>query len=716
MGSCHITACDMGFGDCDVRAENGCEVALATDPRNCGGCGNACAAGPHATIGCVSALCAVTACDAGFADCDKDAGDGCEASLLSLTSCGACGVVCKDLPHASLACKAGVCGVGICTPPWADCDGLGVDGCERDLTNDALNCGACGHVCAGAHAGQSCDGGACTITFCDAGFADCDGQVANGCEVNLGTDAGNCGSCGNACGLPNASSVCRGGACAIDLCQPGFADCDADVKDGCETDLHSVKSCGACGNVCPTPANATAACNAEVCGMGACNNLFGDCDGKAANGCEIDLAVDANHCGNCGVACSFANAQPQCVNGQCVLLQCNPGWGDCDNKSGNGCEDNVSIDVANCGKCGVNCPQGQVCRRAGCTAPVKLALAMAPVVNYPVGTYPYGIAAADLDGDGKLDLLTDDNNGLSFLKGVGDGTFKAALASPLPGRAVGLALGDLDSDGRLDAVVGDSNGYNIRVLPGRGDGSFAMATSYTGGLNSYYQKVGDINGDGKLDIVASDSSGTGDYTVLINKGNGTFNPAAVVKTCLGPEELVLRDLNGDGKIDVAFSCGGFQGGLLGVHMGKGDGTFGPIATYASGGQPWGMAAGDVDRDGDLDLVVANDDDSNVGVYINPGNGLFKPRVVYPSGKSNPSAVAVEDLDGDAWPDLAVANASGNNIAILLNNGDGTFGAPQTFPVHNEPILLALGDFNGDGMMDIASANFNDVSVLINTSK
>src|SRR6185437_11516922 len=111
------------------------------------------------------------------------------------------------------------------------------------------NCGGCGNVCSAAHGTPACFEGVCGIAVCDAGYADCDGDPANGCEVDTGTDASNCGACGNVCKVSNGMGTCSGGTCTTAMCDAGYADCDGNPANGCETNVASdVNNCGSCGH------------------------------------------------------------------------------------------------------------------------------------------------------------------------------------------------------------------------------------------------------------------------------------------------------------------------------------------------------------------------------------------------------------------------------------------------------------------------------------
>ena len=140
-----------------------------------------------------------------------------------------------------------------CTTGFADCNGSPTDGCEINLMTSASNCGTCGNVCVVPNGIGGCAGGSCYIAACNAGFSNCDGQASNGCEINTQTSSNNCGSCGTVCSIPNGIAGCSGGNCIIAACNTGYYNCDGQVTNGCEVNLQtSSNNCGACGVVCPT--------------------------------------------------------------------------------------------------------------------------------------------------------------------------------------------------------------------------------------------------------------------------------------------------------------------------------------------------------------------------------------------------------------------------------------------------------------------------------
>jgi hypothetical protein len=353
-GNCNITACAPNFADCDLDPVTGCETDLLTSLAHCGGCNLTCNFA-HASETCTAGACGFGGCDAGFADCDGAVANGCEVNLQSsLANCGGCGAVC-DAPGAAESCLAGTCVVGVCEAGRADCDANPSNGCEVDTTSNRAHCGGCNLACALDHASESCLGGTCTLGACEAGFANCDGTASNGCEANTETSLAHCGGCNLACALDHASESCLGGTCTLGACEAGFASCDGNASNGCEVNTTaSLSNCGGCGLVCDVP-NAGEACLGGTCVMGACSAGFANCDGIASNGCEVNLTTSLSNCGGCNLACNLANAGEACLGGSCVLGACDVGFADCDGTASNGCEASTETSLANCGGCGRAC-------------------------------------------------------------------------------------------------------------------------------------------------------------------------------------------------------------------------------------------------------------------------------------------------------------------------------------------------------------------------
>lgn len=427
-GRCQIAACADGFQNCNTLVEDGCEIDVTTDLDHCGACNRACS-NHHGSSLCEEGVCQI-ACDENFENCNQDLVDGCESNLdrdvlncqsceascdassAELTAfcdgagdgcgetecepglgdcdgdgectddlgssmdCGRCGNECH-VPHGTPSCDEGVCAVAECDEgsgrEWADCDGMAKNGCERELNSDRSFCGACDNDCtllldAGLHATDvGCAGGGCVITSCDTGWADCDGDFENGCEVDTATDPRQCGGCGDAGGVDcdaeylNGTGACVDSKCEFAACDEEFGDCNLDAGaglrgDGCETPVRfNDEHCGGCDLACKTGEGTIA----NTCGgdgatcVPRCADDFGDCNDDPRDGCETDTRSSDDHCGACDRECDDVNADNECVAGVCVP-DCATGYESCDDDPRNGCEQSTRS-VQHCGGCDESC-------------------------------------------------------------------------------------------------------------------------------------------------------------------------------------------------------------------------------------------------------------------------------------------------------------------------------------------------------------------------
>jgi hypothetical protein len=229
--------------------------------------------------------------DAGGATGDTGSdGTGAAGTSGSAGSGGEETIACKEtctLEHASASCVDGFCELDECDPGWGDCDGRTANGCETGLYS-LDDCGACGEKCEADNASAVCNEGVCEWTQCQAGWGDCDGDPANGCEQDL-SDPDYCGACDFSCSLPNAAATCASGSCEIETCETGWGDCNDYAGDGCETRLNTVQDCGGCGVACAVD-NGTGSCASGSCAVETCDASHADCDGDPANGCEWDTS------------------------------------------------------------------------------------------------------------------------------------------------------------------------------------------------------------------------------------------------------------------------------------------------------------------------------------------------------------------------------------------------------------------------------------------
>jgi FG-GAP-like repeat/PASTA domain/FG-GAP repeat len=279
-----------------------------------------------------------------------------------------------------------------------------------------------------------------------------------------------------------------------------------------------------------------------------------------------------------------------------------------------------------------------------------------------------------------------------------------------------VAIGDLNGDGRPDLVTANSvtPEDTVSVLLNRGDGSFQAKLDYSTGRVPESVAIGDLNGDGKPDLATANVQ-SDTVSVLRNRGDGGFQAKLDYATGISPYAVAIGDLNGDGKPDLATAD--FFPNTVSVLLNRGDGSFQAKVDYATGPSPVSVAIGDLNGDGKPDLAIANLDvnlGNSVSVLLNRGDGSFQGKVDYATG-TGPSSVAIGDLNGDGKPELATANQVGGSVSVLANRGDGSFQAKLDYATGHRPFSVAIGDLNGDGKPELATANRDagTASVLTN---
>ena len=307
-------------------------------------------------------------------------------------------------------------------------------------------------------------------------------------------------------------------------------------------------------------------------------------------------------------------------------------------------------------------------------------------VYYTVGFEPRSVAVADFNHDGNLDLAVTGfgttTGIISILFGNGDGTFQPASDLTLDDYPTFVAVGDFNGDGIPDLVTSDPP--YISVLLGNGDGTFQppINNKLFAPLTPDAIGLGDFNGDGKLDLaVAGQFGGSSEVDILLGNGDGTFQLGASYPIGASPQSVAVADFRGIGKLDLAIAG---SGPAVGVLLGNGDGTFQPQVFYPlprGTGSDW-VVVGDFNLDGKPDLATTEVGSftSEVGVLLGKGDGTFLPVASYPAGTQDFS-LAVGDFNNDLKPDFAVGDSNGNAAIVLLNTGVVSFSptTPVQFP-------------------------------------
>jgi hypothetical protein len=364
--------------------------------------------------------------------------------------------------------------------------------------------------------------------------------------------------------------------------------------------------------------------------------------------------------------------------------------------------------------------------------------------NLPAGSGTYTVVIADIDGDGKPDLILDNDYDATIwiYQNIGsNGDLSAGSFAPpvilqgaslvgTPDDLVDLTVADLDGDGRLDIVVANEFNNVVSVFQNLSSPGILTSNSFGARIDlpvgaPVSVTAADLDGDGKPDIAAV-SVYDGSLSVLRNISTGgllTSNSfAAAMNFALpgGGSKVVARDIDGDGKIDLVTANFGTTSGvsLFDNTSTPGSISFAPrvdLATPATSEVT--LAVGDIDGDGKQDLIVGAYLDANFSVYRNIGSpgsiavGSFAAPVTFAAGTDiQRGGIALGDIDGDGKPDIAIVGQYSDNVYLYRNlSTPGSFtssslASPVTFATGDNPVTVAIGDLNGDGRPDIAIAN------------
>ena len=363
----------------------------------------------------------------------------------------------------------------------------------------------------------------------------------------------------------------------------------------------------------------------------------------------------------------------------------------------------------------------------------KVAHGVATKVLASPGTSPtsHNLTVADLNNDGAADIIVVDNHAFDTILSKKDGTFAAPVAtSASPGNNDAIAAADFDGDGKMDIVLESGGNDAIDVFLGKGDGTFKIPITTSTMSSSLYKIVpADFNGDGKLDLYLAGTGG--EPSILLGTGDGTFSgPGAVFAVSGGKysaSELDFGDLNGDKSADIAFfnpndntmcTATGGNGSSFGTP------TCYPATQYMNNGDTF-TRLGDVNGDGKLDVVALNRGPSDVpgiNVWLNKGDGTFEDRVSYEFPRIN-SNLLVLDANNDKKADLVIPETYSNGQLNIFTSNAGKFPDPAAvFPfgdVQSTSVAtLKSGDFLGNGLIGFAALKdtSGNISVMTSTCK
>ncbi|MGK3963651.1 FG-GAP-like repeat-containing protein [Sorangium sp. So ce118] len=546
--------------------------------------------------------------------------------------------------------------------------------------------------------GLTCQSGTCTdVDECALGTDNCDANAACTNTVGSFTCACNAGYEGDGVTCANidecAASPCQNGGTCVDgissytcVCLPGFggASCETDIDECAPNPCQNGGTCtGSIGSYTCECAPTYEGTNCEACEGG-----LADCNGLTSDGCEVNLQSDASHCNGCNLACAA----------------------------------------------------GEICSNGGCQTPPSGQVPGTPI-NVSDPHTPLAPAVADVNGDGKLDILVANgesgslllpSGSLSVFHGNGDATVQPELyytGAQLSSNAV-VAV-DVDGDGWLDAVTVDGQ-TNLPIINGSisvyrnlgpsAPGTFGAPTSFTtGSPGSVHLCTGDFDNDGAADV-ATTSVTLSRVSVISGTGTGSFGAPVlipIVATGGVQSTIACRDLNGDGFSDIVVTSPASS--RLSILINQGNGSFAaPVAyTNSANGQTAGIAFGDADGDGKLDILSNGAAGRYLFFFKGNGNGTFASGVqsVAAATTSSNSALGVvaSDFNGDGKLDayILVTTASGG-VRPMTGNGTGAFASGPVVPTGASPALnaIAAADLDGDGYDDLVLTNRGSGTVTV----
>lgn len=362
---------------------------------------------------------------------------------------------------------------------------------------------------------------------------------------------------------------------------------------------------------------------------------------------------------------------------------------------------------------------------------------------FGVGSIPWRATTVDLNGDGKPDLIVanwTDGTVSVYLNtaatGAASPSYTAQQTFAVGAGPTYVAAADVNGDGKPDLLVTNSMDKTVSVLinttaNGASSASFAPQQAFAVGTYAESVAVADVNGDGLPDLIVANY---GDYSVSVLL-NGTtvgsttpvFSNQQAFPVMGGPFQVRAVDLNGDGVPDLVvteYDSNAVSVLLNTTATGSSTVSFGAQNDFPTGNLPNSVYVVDLNGDGLLDIAVADESDGTVSVLLNNGSSTapsFGAQQTFAVGNT-PERIMAGDIDHDGIPDLVVANYSDNTVSVLINgtatgSSTASFAAQQTFAVGANPISVSMADQNGDGKLDLVVANSGDntVSVLLNTT-
>ena len=339
-----------------------------------------------------------------------------------------------------------------------------------------------------------------------------------------------------------------------------------------------------------------------------------------------------------------------------------------------------------------------------------------------VGGYGQNFAVADVNGDGSMDVVIPNYTGgtMTIMTNNGSGIFSSNATLTVGLNPIFVAAADLNNDGKVDLICVNSynnfaTGNSLTIYTNTGGGIFGSNTTFNVGNNPQTVVAADITGDGKLDLITGNGNGT--LTLSVNNGSGgfVFGATWTIPNSSQITSLAAVDVNNDGKVDLVIPM--LQTNTVMILTNSGGGFFGSNSVQVIGTAPYKIVATDINGDGRVDLIGANFGLGTLTVLTNNGSGSFGSNATI-NLAFQPYSLTAGDLKGDSRPDLIATAYNANQVSVLTNNGVGKFGTFATYNFGNFIISTAVADVNGDGKLDILANDYlnNSIIEIYNLSK
>ena len=321
-----------------------------------------------------------------------------------------------------------------------------------------------------------------------------------------------------------------------------------------------------------------------------------------------------------------------------------------------------------------------------------------------------GVAAGDMNNDGKQDFIVTNlsNNDITTSLGNGIGFITSGSGYPVGNTPRAVAIADVNNDTYKDALVACSGSNNVWILFGNGSGGYSSSVTMGSGGSPYGIAAGDLNGDGNIDYATANLSGN-NVSVRLGNGNGTFGVNSNYSTSGGCYHLAFAKMNADDTLDIVVADNSTNS--VSVLIGNGNGTFQTAMNFAASGTPYSLTTGDFNGDGNTDVAVTAYSTNDINILFGSPSGNLMSSTTLTTGMQ-PFGITCGNYNADNFPDLAVAHNSGSGMRIFSGDGLGGFSLSANYLVSNPQAMITTGDFNNDGFDDLASANFGSGGMYI----